>query len=469
MTLRVLLVNPPQEPDIDSNLPRFVDQARGALPPLGLLYVGSSARAQGHEVRIADAAIGNDAVAIAQEFRPDIIGVTATTFTLLSALHIIDALHKTLGPTPDALSCPQITRYALGGVHASVYPQQTLKTGYGVDYAVSGEGEKCFPRLLKDLADGTAPEKAVIEADGFIENLDALPAPDRTMTDWKKYRSAVDRAGLITTIMTSRGCPFNCVFCHRPHMGKRFRARSAYSVVSEIEDIKRLGIDEVTFYDDTFAVDRDRVVRICQEMIKGNYRLRWDIRTRVDLVDPELLRLLKRAGCKQIRYGVEASSERILKEIGKGITLERVEKAVRWTHEAGIETLTYFIIGSPGELPSDWERTIRFSKKLNPDYCYFAIMTPYPATPLYTRWLAETGRPDHWADFACNPREIATPYYQSWIDREVLEETLSRAYKEFYLRPGYLIKRALEIRNLEELRRGLGAVLGMIMKRGNRK
>jgi len=454
--MKILLVNPEQEADIDSNLPKFVDQARGSLPPLGLLYVGASAKIAGHDVRVADCSIGDDVVKTIANFDPDVVGITATTFTLLKALR----LARTVKQASTA-------RIVLGGVHASIFPQETIQNCPDIDYALSGEGEKCFPELLKGIQDGTAGKRGIAKSDGFIENLDELPMPDRRLTDWRKYKSAVDGTGYITTVMTSRGCPVGGVFCHRPHMGKRFRARSADNVMAELDSIREMGIGEVTFYDDTFAVNRDRVVKICERLVKGNYKLKWDMRTRVDLVDLELLKLLKKAGCKQIRYGVESSSDRILEQIGKGITLERAEQAIKWSREAGIGTLTYFIIGSPGESEEDWERTIRFSKKLNPDYCYFAIMTPYPATPLYDKWLAgaenqERGkRVDHWQDFACNPREIDTPYYQDWVEREHLEYMLRKAYKKFYLRPGYLIRKGLQVRSLGELVRGFRAVIGI--------
>jgi anaerobic magnesium-protoporphyrin IX monomethyl ester cyclase len=455
MSLRVLLINPPQDPDIDSNLPSFVDQTRGSLPPLGLLYVAAAVAKSGHNVQVADCSIGDRIPDLLRIYNPQVVGITATTFTLLKAIEIAGKVR--------ANSRAQIV---LGGIHASIYPEETIKHLPWFDYVVSGEGEVCFPQLLNQIEKEAVPNRAAIYAEGFIEELDTLPMPNRRMTDWRKYRSAIDGPGLITTIMTSRGCPFNCVFCHRPHMGKRFRARSADSVMAELDDIKSLGIDEVTFYDDTFAVDRSRVVDICNRLISGNYRLKWDMRTRVDLVDAELLKLLRRAGCKQIRYGVEASSDEIMKRIGKGITIQRATDAIQWTREAGIQSMTYFIIGSPGETPEDWEQTIRFAQKLDPDYCYFSIMTPYPRTPLYDLWLRgaddpehRNGRADHWLNFACNPRDINTPYYQDWVPRDELEATLKQAYRRFYLRPKYLMRSLSKVRSLSALTRGAKAVI----------
>ena len=450
--MRVLLVNPEQEPDIDNNLPRFVDQSRGSLPPLGLLYVAATTKQAGHDVKVADCSIGSNVVDDIKSFNPDIVGITATTFTLLKALQIARVAHQ------------EARRTVLGGVHASIYPLESL-TLPEIDYTVSGEGENAFPALLNKISLGMTRGKHNETADGYICKLDNLPFPDRTMTDWRKYRSAVDRSGYVTTILTSRGCPFHCIFCHRPHLGKMFRPRSPENVIRELEQIRDLGIREVTFYDDTFAVDRARVVRICELILKNKLNLRWDMRTRVDLVDYELLNLLRKAGCKQIRYGVECSDNTTLRKIGKGITVEQAKQAVEWTKKAGIEMLTYFILGSPGETAEHWERTIEFSKQLNPDYCYFAILTPYPSTPLYKTWMQGIGetdgrnRTDHWLDFALKPREIETPYYQDFVDRKVLEGYLRRAYREFYLRPSYLMHKVMKVRSIGELVRGAKAVV----------
>jgi radical SAM superfamily enzyme YgiQ (UPF0313 family) len=445
--MKVLLINPEQEPDIDNNLPKFVDQSRGSLPPLGLLYVASATRKAGHDVKVADCSIGDNPVQVIRGFRPDIVGITATTFTLLKALKIARLCHQ------------EGCRTVLGGVHASIYPLESLALPE-IDYTLSGEGEHAFPVLLRKLENGKVHDKYCELADGYIYNLDALEFPDRTMTDWRKYQSALDSTGYVTTILTSRGCPFHCTFCHRPHLGKMFRPRSPDNVIKELKEIRELGIREITFYDDTFAVDRERVFQICDRIIREKLGIVWDMRTRVDLVDKDMLRALCKAGCKQIRYGVESSDNETLRKIAKGITIEQAQRAVKWTKDAGIETFTYFIIGSPGETMAHWQRTIEFSKRLNPDYCYFAIMTPYPKTPLYEMWLRGDGspRPDHWLDFAKNPREIETPYYQDWINRDVLEDWLKRAYKEFYLRPSYLARKLLKVRSAKEIIRGIKAV-----------
>lgn len=449
--MRVLLIDPGSEVEIGTNLPKFVDEQRGALPSLGLLYVATSTREDGHNVRVLDCNIENRLDIVLRDFQPEVVGITSTTFTLLRALKVA-SLVKKYGAT-----------VVMGGIHASIYPNETTRLAE-VDYVIIGEGERAFPDLLnrlmgKDLLLG---QKDCLIMDYtasriYLENLDAISFPDRTLTDYRKYTSVLGTKGYITTMITSRGCPFQCVFCHRPTMGKKFRARSAKNVLEELTQIKELGIGEVMIYDDTFAVDRNRVVEICEGMIERRLKLVWDMRTRVDLIDVDLLKLLKRAGCKRIHYGVEAGSDRILREIQKGITIEQAVKAVKLTKQIGIETLVYFILGCPSETCNDIETTIRLACELDAEYCHFAIMTPYPHTPLYDKWI-DQGGDDYWYRFALSPSVMKTPYWgelTGMFQRNELESLLNDAYRRFYTRRKYLIKRVSKLRNITDLKKGL--------------
>ena len=184
-------------------------------------------------------------------------------------------------------------------------------------------------------------------------------------------------------MFTSRGCPFQCLFCDRPHLGKVFRARSAKNVVDEMEECQKMGIKEIFIYDDTFGVNRQRVLDICSEIQKRKLTITWDVRTRVDTVDEEMLKAMKNANCQRIHYGVEAGAQKILNILKKGITLKQIEKAFRMTKGIGVETVGYFMIGSPNETRKDILETIKLAKKLNPDFVHISITTPFPATGLY--------------------------------------------------------------------------------------
>ena len=211
-------------------------------------------------------------------------------------------------------------------------------------------------------------------------------------------------------MFTSRGCPFQCLFCNRPQLGKVFRARSAKNVVDEMEECGKMGIQEIFIYDDTFGVDRQRILDICKEINKRDLSIAWDIRTRVNTVDKEVLKALKQAKCQRIHYGVEAGTQKILNILRKGITLKQAEEAFRITKEVGIQTVAYFMIGSPTETKEDILQTIKFMKKINPDYTHIAITTPFPATDLYIMAQREGVLTDDvWRNFAENPKPGFVP------------------------------------------------------------
>jgi radical SAM superfamily enzyme YgiQ (UPF0313 family) len=243
-------------------------------------------------------------------------------------------------------------------------------------------------------------------------------------------------------------------------MGRIFRARSAKNVVDEIEKCLDLGIKEIFIYDDTFTVDRKRVMDICNEIINRNLKFTWDIRARVNTVDEEMLVLLKRAGCERIHYGVEAGTEKILKILNKQITLDQALKAFKLTRRLKIQTLAYFMIGAPTETKEDIMATIDFMKKLNPDFVQITLLTPFPGTKVYQWALEQNIFNDYWKDFAKNPQiGFKTKYWTKELSSDELEKLLTIAYKKFYIRPIYIIKRLFKIKSLSELLRKLKAGL----------
>lgn len=415
--MKILLINPKQESRIEVNLPKYVDDNRGHIPPLGLLYVAATLEKE-HVVKVLDLDVG-DKLEVEE---PDLVGITANTFTIIDALRTAKLVKEKWDNT----------KVMLGGMHPSIFPNETLAQKY-VDYVFVGEVEETILPALNNLN-----SQQIIQ--GNQVDVTKLPYPARHLIDKTKYNSLLGKSRYITTMLTSRGCPFNCIFCHRRTMGKKFRARTARQVYDEMVKIKELGIGEVLIYDDTFTVDKSRARYICSMIMANGLDISFDIRTRVDCVNKELLRSLKYAGCNRIHYGVEASSNKMLKAIGKDITLEQVENAFKQTKELGIETLAYFIIGSPGETITDIEHTIYYAKKLKPDYCHFAIMTPYPDTPLYKLGLKKKLYDDYWCEFAKHPSiEFATPHWNE-IDSDILVKLLNRAYKDFYLRPSQILK-----------------------------
>jgi radical SAM superfamily enzyme YgiQ (UPF0313 family) len=216
-----------------------------------------------------------------------------------------------------------------------------------------------------------------------------------------------------------------------------------------------MGIREFFFFDDTFAIDKLRVLDICSGILERNLKIKWAIRTRVDNVDREILERLKEAGCFRIQYGVEAGTQEILDVLRKGVTIQQVERTFSLTKSVGISTYADFMIGSPGETKRHIQETISFAKRINPDFVEFTITTPYPRTDLF-RLGVEKGIIDaeHWRKFAQNPDGGFTPsFWEEKFSGEELLGLLHYAYKNFYLRWPYILRRLSKVNSITELAR----------------
>ena len=456
--MKFLLINPPSENVLASIMPKELEEDLDFLPPLGLMQIAAYVeRETNHQVEILDCQVDRlKYKGLEEEIKkrnPDVIGITAMTFTIIDVIGVLKKI-KSINPNIKTI---------LGGSHIIIYPKETINIPE-VDFLIMGEGETVIKPLLDNINN---PEK-LKEIKGLvfryndeiintgradlIENLDELPMPARHLTPYKKYFSIVSPKRPVTTMFTSRGCPYKCLFCDRPHLGKNFRARSAENVVAEMEVCEKMGIQEIFIYDDTFAVDRQRVLDICTEINKRGLTIAWDIRTRVNTVDEKILKALKKANCQRIHYGVEAGTQKILNVLRKGITLDQIKEAFKITKKIGIQTVAYFMIGSPTETKDDILETIKLIKKLRPDYAQIAITTPFPATDLY-KLAQEQGVIDNdpWKNFAQNPKtDFLPPIWEKELSREELFKLLKMAYRSFYLRPNYIFKHFVQIKSIKE-------------------
>jgi radical SAM superfamily enzyme YgiQ (UPF0313 family) len=460
-TMKVLLINPPQENLVTNNIPSVVDEERGHNPPLGLLYVAAYARKHTtHEISVLDATVegvGYDRLkGRIAEMKPDVVGVTATTFTLVDAMMVVGLVKEI---SPDIV-------VVIGGPHPYIYPTETVRLP-GIDFAVLGEGEATFSALLDNLGDYDALSKirglAYADKSGdvvntgippLVEDLDSLPFPARDLTPYMEYSSLIAKRRPVTTMITSRGCPYRCLFCDRPHLGKKFRPRSAMNVVDEMNECYDMGIREILIYDDTFTISKQRVLDICAEIKRRGLDIGWDVRARVDTVNAEMLRAMKDAGCERIHYGVEAGTPEVIETLRKGITLEQVRDVFKMTKDEGISILAYFMIGSPGETREQIYESLRLARELGPDFMHLAITTPFPETDLY-RMGFEKGvlTEDYWREFAKDPKPGFIPkVWEEHLTRDELIDMLHKGYKDFYLRPAYIWKRLKSLRNLSDFR-----------------
>lgn len=462
--MKVLLINPPTANIIRESLPPVVEDDSGVFPPLGLLYIAAYVEdIEGCSVQVLDCQaeeINHEALpAKIKAIAPDVVGIQVMTFTLIDAVIIAKTIRKEL---PD-------TYIVFGGPHPTIYPQETIQIKE-IDAVIAGEGEYTFSALIRALSAQKTPGKIpglltkqtqhlTMAPWKHIEDLDELKMPARHLVDANKYTSPIAKKNPVTTMMSSRGCPARCVFCDRPQMGKKFRMKSAANVVNEMRYCaEELGIGEILFYDDTFTINKTRVLDVCNLIVQSGLNINWDIRARIDTVTPELIQRLRQAGCQRIHYGVESGSPRIQKRLNKNLDLGKVGEIFSITKKEGIEVLGYFMIGCPDETAEDLQKTLDLILELPMDYAHIAIFTPYPGTQIYREAL-DSGfyEHDYWKEFALNPKADFSPrYWNQFFSDDELQNYVKKIYAKFYARPSYVLNRLLKIRSLDELARKAG-------------
>lgn len=446
--LKVTLVNPPTF----SGYPQ---------PPMGLIQLAAVIE-EGFDVNIIDANALNLRPEQINPLLEDtgVLGLTATTPTVSRAIEIAAAV-KDVRPELPVI---------LGGPHATLLPRETMESTPDIDVIVAGEAEISFYMLLSSIEKGGHIDQVpgvFWEQDGEIvenervenvDDLDSLPFLAYNLIPLKKYRPHPPhgRAKPFAVLITSRGCPYNCAYCSKPVFGKEFRAQSPERVVDEIEDLQaRYGVREIAFYDDVFTLDKHRAAAISEEIIRRGIKIIWSCETRVNLVDQPLLGVMKKAGCYSISYGLESGNQDILNTINKNTTLAQAEEAVRYTREAGINAIGYFMIGSPGETLNSIKETMNFAKKLKLGFAQFSITTPFPGTELYNLYLENGGRSDiPWEDYVyAGSGEGKAPVFESDVlKRKDIVEWQKKAYRDFYLRPSYIWQRILSSKSPGEIK-----------------
>lgn len=478
--MKVLLVNPPRFHELIGKNPAIVEKHRGFNPPLGVLSLAGFLELHSdHEVEVLDAqppcwSYGELKEKLATTTF-DVCGITAMTFTLIDVIKTCRVVRE-VNP-----SCTIV----LGGPHVHLFPEETIRLP-NVDFLIQGEGEIAFAELLERLNDpvrlNEVPGIVYIDSAGTIVNngvapstpdLDQLGIPARDKLDVRQYTSVLGRNNVITTMFTSRGCPYRCTFCDRPFSPviSGFRWRTAQHIVEEIEQCRSLGITEAFIYDDTFTVRKDRVHELCDEIIKRKIKFRWDVRAHVNTVNADLLKHMSEAGCDRIHYGVESGNDRMLRTIRKNTDVKRIREAVKLTKATGMEVLTYFIIGQQTETASDIEDSMTLARELKPNYAHFTVFCPYPGTEIYMQGL-ESGiiKEDVWAKFARDPSpDFILPVWEENFSRQELREMLVKCYKSFYLRPSYVLRNLARVRGVGEFKRKMRAGLSVLTMTPNQK
>lgn len=413
MSLKVLLISPPFQ---------RLKGIKNLYFPLGLGYLAAVLSMEGYDARIYNGEIPADGECSA---------LTSNTFSLLEthqkfieALksddhHVWKEINEVLESyQPDVIGLSVMTPFygsakkitsickrhnpkcvvVWGGVHPTIQPQEVLETEKEVDVLVRGEGEITLMELVQALDKGDGDFKRINglsfrhngqiihnESRELIKDIDELPIPARDVLINGDNLNSYDSLMLFKDLMGSRGCPYNCAYCSSCQFwGRKVRARSVGSIINEIKYLKdNFNVSNLFFWDDSFTLKRKWAIELCEAMISQKFKISWWCNTRADLINADILKMMKKAGCLSVSIGVESGSENTLSYLNRRLTVEDIRKASDMLARIGIQWDAYFMIGFPKETVDDIQKTKDLIKSLSAERATLSIFTPYPGTYLF--------------------------------------------------------------------------------------
>lgn len=391
------------------------------FPSIGLGYLGAILSKKGYEVKICDSNFtGDDPFKTIDNFNPDVVGASSFSATFNDSEKIVQYA-KTLNKTT-----------LMGGPHIAFFQNDVAVNNF-IDYCVWGEGEKVLPDLLQDIQNHDVEairklpgmvfkenDNTIINPPELIRNLDEIPFPDYKLAGLNTLRDY--------PIFTSRGCPYNCVFCSiKQIMGGAWRGRSPKNVVDELLLAKE-NYSAVNFHvlDDNFTFDVERAKKICELIISEDVKMKWDCPNgiRADRLDDELMSLFAESGCQRIAFGIESGSPEVFKNIGKGETLEKIEEGVKLANKHKIWVQGFFIIGLPGSTFERELESINFAKRIGLNSASFGMAIPYPGTRLMEWVKTNATSLKDFKDYYIRSLETQ-PYFET---KEFTKEEMTKAF-----------------------------------------
>jgi anaerobic magnesium-protoporphyrin IX monomethyl ester cyclase len=447
--MNFVFINPPREIK-RNNIWSIINSEN---PPLGIALLAAIWDEQGHTSQIIDAAaLRLSTPEIIARINPatDFVGITATTPEISSAIRIARKVREKF---------PHI-KIVMGGVHPTIFHEKLVRDNI-CDMVIRNEGEFPITELAKGTPFNLIPnltwknsenEVVINPACTKYVDLNNLPFPAYHKLPMLLYHSALGAARKEPSIgmVTSRGCPGKCTFCFSEMFGSQIRFMSPVKIIEHIEYLqKNYGIKELSFYDDTFTTSKKNVIELCKIILERKIRISWSCFARVDTVTPDLLLLMKKAGCHQIMYGFETTDENILRNINKQTNLNQFQNALVWTKSAGINIRGAFMLGNPGETSASMERAIDFAKSSGIQFAIFNITTPYPGTAIYNEYFLKNSLlHQNWDLY-----NLAQPILKlDTVSEEAVKQYYYKSYRDFHLRPLFILRHLFSIRTFSELR-----------------
>lgn len=418
-----------------------------------LVCLAAVAEREGMDVRIIDAAAENlsveQTVTEIREYKPDVVGISSTTAGIVASGKLAECLKE--------LDRCIIT--IIGGCHVTSLPEETLAEFNSFDIAVIGEGELTFTEILRAIDEtGAIPTTLPGTALGrnghfslnvrrpFINDLDMLPLPAwrllRGFPDSFRPSPARINRFPCASVVLARGCPNRCQFCDRSVFGNKVRSYSPAYAINLFKDlVANFGVREILIEDDTFIISRKWVKEFCERLMAEEIDITWSCLGRADRVTPDILKLMRTAGCWHISYGIESGDQKILDAMDKGEDLSRMEDAVRWSQEAGLKTKGFFMVGFPGETLESLRLTKELALKLQLNDISVMQLTPFPGTALYKSASEYGAFEKNWRKM----NTLSTVFVPHGFTGEDMEKARAEMLGAFYFRPSVLIRKFIDV------------------------
>ena len=466
--MNILLLNPPAELD-----KKFIREGRctqeqgvwGTLwPPISLACIGAVLEKDCHTVRIIDCpAVGINFEKLRKELRlylPRLVIWSSATPSIAGDLGLADFVKQAL---PAAVT-------AVFGTHATALDRPCLQAAPALDCVIRNEPELTASELaqavLQELPFSGIAGLTWRDAAGeihanpsrpFLDDLDSMPFPAWHLLSGQEYLLPLKGRPFLI-IAPQRGCPFNCTFCTcQTYYGKKLRVRTTENIIAEIRyDMDRFKVRDFFFWAETFVVDRQHVAELCQGMLDARLDISWTCNSRIDIVDADLLKLMARAGCWMISYGIESADQLVLDTVRKGTRVEQASRAVKLARAAGLKTAGHFIFGLPGDSEEAMKKTLKLSRSLKLDVAQFYSAVPFPGSRLYDEAL-EKGwiEPGDFTSFCQSSSVMRLP----GLSPDTVDRNRAAAYRQFYLNPMTWVRtlRMFEWEGFKSLLRAGGA------------
>lgn len=458
----ITLINPPEQLRVWAGIPKAMAHGVYCFPPLGLMYMQASVEARTpFRAEVYDPVIDDldypDFEAELKRYPLDLVGISAYTHSLPDVQMTINTVRK-LNPNATIV---------LGGPHCSMFPDYAIQLD-DVDVTINGDGEDAFVELVQAANAGRSFEGIqgvwFKDNDGTIhknaerpstKRLDAYPWPDRSRTRYRDYYLPGTKNPMVTTAITSRGCPHSCPFCLT--YKKQYRIRDIDNILDEMEHCISLGITETHFIDDLFTPNSQWVLKFCDAIERRGLKFNWGYKTTIAGTTREQIRRCGETGCTKIHFGVESANNEGLDAWGKHCDTDDVHRVFKWCRDEGVRSVAYIMLAGPHERTMD-EALDNLDEmlKLDADYAVFAVFSPYPGTESFEEG-AKKGlyAADCWDQMMKDPLcGVEVPAcWEEHLNKDEILELLKVAHRKFYFRPKFVARTAANMASAEEFKR----------------